>query len=246
MQNKYPDYFNESVRFISVLHNRNDIEPIYDFFMTHFEKDSMIRSLTNFGIREDKKEEFQNMYQNKRQSLRKSTNCEAIETKYFLETPNGYRLTKYLYHASGNIFFNHKQLLLSELNNNVISTGTCTPFSKKLFVTVTGKILPCEIVDHDFVFGFVQDDYVELDCQHVANRFNYYLSKCAKQCICCETNTYCRQCIFQIDSIRCESPHCLSFCTKEAYQKDKEQIFDCLRQHPHYYEKVLNEVSFTL
>ena len=194
----------------------------------------------------DKTDEFQRMYQNVGQSLYKSPNCEAIEAKYFLDTPNGYRLTKYLYHASGNIFFNHNQLLLSQVYENKISTGTCTPFSKKLFVTATGKITPCEIIDHDFEFGFVHDDFVELDFKHVAEKFNHYVSKCAKQCINCESNFYCLQCIFQIDSIRNELPDCYSFRTKEAYNKEKERVFNYLRQHPYYYEKVLNEIAFTL
>jgi len=85
LQERHPEYFNESVNFISVLHNRNDIEPILHFFNTHFDKSSRIVLLSTIGISENKKEEFKKMFQNKTQSLLKSPNCETIEMEYFLD-----------------------------------------------------------------------------------------------------------------------------------------------------------------
>ncbi|MDR0604731.1 MAG: radical SAM peptide maturase [Bacteroidales bacterium] len=247
LQRTYPEYFNgQHVNFISVLHNRNDVEPILDFFKAHFNKTPKISPLGFFGIREDKKDEFRKIYQNISQSLIKSTNCETIEDEYFLEMPKGLRLSKFLYHTSGNIYYNYNQLLMQKFGNNKISTGTCLPFSKKLFVATDGKILPCERIDHDFEVGYVHDDFVELDYKHVAERHNYYLSKSADQCICCAANAFCYQCVYHIDDIRNKSPHCPNFCTPEIFDKEKEQNFSYLRERPHYYEKVLTKVSFTL
>ena len=148
LQQTYPDYFNSyQVTFVSVLHNRNDVEPLLDFFKTHFDKTPMINPLSSHSISEDKKEEFWTMYQNKSQSLIKSANCEAIQDKYFLTMPKGLRLSQFLYHTSGNIYYNYNQLLMQKYGNDVASTGTCTPFSKKLFLAVDGKILPCERIE---------------------------------------------------------------------------------------------------
>ena len=245
-QNKYPDYFNTSVNFISVLHNRNDVEPLLRFFNTYFDKTPMIVLLNSSGVSEHKKEEFRKMYQNMAQSLMKSPNCEAIETEHFLTMPKGYRLSKNLYSVSGNIFYNYNQLLLQKIADNELYTGTCTPFAKRLFVTVDGKILPCERIDHDFALGYVHDDFVELDYKHVAERHNYYTSKFENQCIACAVNKSCPRCVYQIDGIREQEAYCEGFCTKEAAEKEKQQIFSYLRQHPHYYERVLNEVSFNV
>ncbi len=246
LQDKYPDYFNKSVGFISILHNRNDVEPIYHFFETNFNKEPKISTLSDSGINEDKKEVFQKMFQNKSMSIRKSKRCEEILSKHFLESPNGYKLSKYLYNLSGNIFYNYNELILSKLNNDILYTGTCLPFAKKLFVAVNGKILPCERIDHDFALGFVHDDFVELDYQHVADRHNYYLSKCTHQCISCGHNKLCPQCIYQIDDIRNESLDCKDYCTEDDAEKEKYFIFDYLCRHPEYYEKVLNEITFRL
>lgn len=247
LQQIYPDYFNgQFVNFISVLHNRNDVEPILDFFKTNFNKTSQITPLNSYNISEDKKEEFRKMYQNKSQSLIKSTNCEVLEDKFFLEMPRGLQLSRYLYHTSGNIYYNYNQLLMHKFGNNEILTGTCTPFSKKLFVTVDGKILPCERIDHDFEVGYIHDDFVELDYAQVADKHNFYLTKSANQCIHCAANTFCPQCVYHINLIRTKSPFCPNFCTQEIFDKEKDQNFTYLREHPHYYKKILNEISFTL
>jgi len=246
LQHKFPDYFNESVNFNTVLHNLNDIEPVLNFFKTQFNKPAKISLLNTSGISEDKKDEFRKMYQNITQSLIKSPNCQAIEEEFFLETSKGYSLSRFLYNASGNIFYNYNQLFMQKLIDNEISTGTCTPFSKKLFVSADGKILPCERIDHDFKVGYIHDDFVELDYQFVADRHSHFLSKSAKQCMSCASNKYCPQCIYYIDDIRNTTSHCSEFCTTEKYKVDKQRIFSYLRLHPHYYEKVLNEVSFTI
>lgn len=247
LQDTYPDYFNgQCVNFISVLHNRNDVEPILNFFKTRFAKTPQITPLNSCNISEDKKEEFWRMYQNKSQSLIKSKNCEAIEDEYFLEMPKGLLLSHFLYHTSGNIYYNYNQLMMEKYVDNKISTGTCVPFSKKLFVAVDGRILPCERIDHDFEVGYIHDDCMELDYKHVAERHNYYLSKSAGQCVRCATNVFCSQCVYHIDDLKSKSPHCPNFCTQEIFDKEKVQHFSYLREHPHYYEKILNEISFTL
>jgi len=247
LQQTYPDYFYDlHVMFISVLHNRNDVEPILEFFKTHFRKIPQISTLDVSGINENKKEEFRKMYQNKSQSLFKSANCEAIENECFFNMPKSSRLIKFLYHSSRNIYSDYNQMLMSDLVKNVITTGTCTPFAKKLFVTANGKILPCERIEHDFELGYVHDDFVELDYRHVAEQHNFYLSKSADQCVRCATNNFCPQCVYSIDDIRSNSPCCPNFCTKENFEELKEQNFSYLRQHPHYYEKVLDEINFRM
>jgi uncharacterized protein len=151
-----------------------------------------------------------------------------------------------LYHQSGNIFYTYNQLLFQSQAEHELSTGTCTPFAKRLFVTVDGKILPCERIDHDFSLGCVHDDFVELNYQYIADMHNHYTSKLENQCVVCVIGNDCPRCVYQIDGIREKEPHCTSFCTKETAKREQEQMNNYLRQYPHFYEKVLNEVSFTI
>lgn len=39
------------------------------------------------------------------------------------------------------------------VNLKTIPTGTCIPLVKRMFVTVTGKILPCERIGQQFALG---------------------------------------------------------------------------------------------
>lgn len=246
LQQKHPEYFKERVNFLSLLHNRNDVEPTLQFFKKYFNKITKITSLSSSGISENKKEEFWKIFQNVSQSIMKSPCCEAIENQYFLRLPKGYLLAQFLYHTSGNIYYNYNHLIMNKIVRDEISTGTCIPFSKKLFVAVDGKILPCERIEHDLEVGYVHDDFIELDYNFVAKHHNYYLSKFAGQCEGCATNMFCIECVYRIDSIRNKYSHCPNFCTSQIYNKDKEAHFANLRQHPHYYEKILNEISFTM
>jgi ferredoxin-like protein FixX len=94
--------------------------------------------------------------------------------------------------------------------------------------------------------GYVHDDFVELDYKHVAEQHNHYLLKSADQCVRCATNSFCPQCVYSIDDIRSNSPRCPNFCTPKIAEELKEQNFTYLRQHPHYYEKVINEINFRM
>lgn len=108
------------------------------------------------------------------------------------------------------------------------------------------NILPCERIDHDFEVGYVHDSFVELDHKYVAERHNYYLSKVSDRCLNCAASKFCYQCMYHIDNIRSQHPDCPNFYTPELFNKEKEQNFTYLREHPHYYNRILNEISFTL
>jgi len=242
VRNKYPEYFDKMVSFISILHNRNSVETSYQFISDNFDKTPMINPLSNLGVRKDKIDEFRAMFQNPLQSLIHSEKCEAIEAGMFGKSPRVLEFARYLHRQSGNVFNNYNDLLVDYSDCDVLPTGTCTPFSKKLFITVNGKILPCERIDHDFSMGHVYDDRVELDCKKVAEKHNDFVFKFVEQCRHCAESRQCSVCVYQKDGIGKENEKCRSFCTQKEFDRKTASILDFLRDHPHYYEKVLNEI----
>jgi len=58
LQEKYPEFFKSKVNFNSVLHNRNEVESIYQFIRTRFDKIPRIAQLSQVGICEEMKDEF--------------------------------------------------------------------------------------------------------------------------------------------------------------------------------------------
>jgi len=242
LQDKYPEYFHKRVMFNAVLHNRNNLDSTYRFIMENFNKTPSITPLNNSGIREEKKSEFKAMYQNSLQSLYNSSDCESFEAEMFIHTPRISTLTKQIHMQSGNVFNDYNDLLVDNSNFEYPPTGTCLPFSKKMFISVNGKILPCERVDHDFFFGNVYDDHVELNLKKVAELHNAYVFKFEKQCRCCAINRQCIQCVYQNDEIRKENVTCLSFCNQNELDEKISLNLDFLRNHPHYYERIMNEI----
>ena len=245
LQEKYPKFFKRKINFNSVLHNRNEVESVYQFIHSQFEKIPMIAPLNEVGISEDKKNEFIKMYRNPVESFNNSSNCETIESKMFMNAPRTARLADYILHQSGNNFQTYNDLYVGQ-NKFPLSTGTCIPFSKKMFVTVNGKIFPCERIDQQFSLGQVHLNRVELDTEYVADRHNYYESKYMKQCINCASSRICSLCVYLVDDI-CKDNTCCPMClTEKDLERRNKKILKFLEEYPRYYRRILKEVKITL
>ena len=152
VQKKYPEYFEKKVSFAAVLHNRNSVGDIYDFFKKRYHKIPTIAQLNNMGIRPDKLELFRTTYRNSYESLHEAENYEVIEDDMFIKSGTYRNLTTFLHQYSDCVYRDYTNLLLGK-PKKTIPTGTCLPFGKKMFVTVNGKILPCERIGHQFELG---------------------------------------------------------------------------------------------
>ena len=245
LQDKYPEYFENKISFNSVLHNRNEIESIHQFIRTQFAKIPRISPLSEVGICKEKKHEFISIYRNPTESFYRSGNCEFIESEMLMRTPRTAQLADYILHQGANDYYTYNDLYINK-DELPLSTGTCVPFFKKMFVTVNGKILPCERISQQFSVGQVHEDRVELNENYVVDRHNYYISKYANQCINCVSNRVCMQCVYFIDDICKDDTRCPSFLTKNDLERRNEDTFKFLEEHPHYYKRILEEVKITV
>lgn len=239
---KHPLYFDRFVMFNSVLHNQNDVESIFHFIKNTFGKEPSISPLNNSGIRKDKVEEFYKTYQNMTTSIHKATNCEALKKELFIKGPETSVLLNYIHFQSGNVFASYNNLLLKNEIFTSSPTGTCIPFSKKMFVTVKGKILQCERIDHEFALGRVTDEKVELELEKAAQQHNEYVFHYIKQCKACAIKKICTQCVYQIDDIHSKTSKCYSYCSPVHFEKQNEYCLDYLDKHPELYNRILTEV----
>ena len=237
---KYPDYFARKVNFNAVLHNRNTVSEIYDFFKTRYNKIPSIGELNNMGIRSDKIELFQKTYRNSYESLHQAENYEAIEQDMFIRSATYQSVLAFLHQHSGHVYYDYTDLLLGQ-REKTIPTGTCLPFGKKMFVTVNGKILPCERIGQQFALGDVTASGVELDLQTIADRYNAYFAKLEKQCGQCYNTKACMQCIFNLNDLE-GKPVCYGFMNKQTFAAFQAQQMDFLRKHPEDYYRIMEEV----
>jgi uncharacterized protein len=242
---QYPVYFNNRVNFNAVLHNRNSVEDIFDFFKKRYNKVPRIGALNTTGIRPEMQEEFLRMYQNTIESLFKSENYGEIESEMFLASPTFQSATVFLMQHSDFKYENYNELLYGKPENaKIFPTGTCLPFSKKVFITVNGKILPCERIGHQFALGEITNDSVNLDFEAIAQKYNHYFAKLDSQCSRCYNSKSCIQCIFNLQDIEKNTCCCNGFMNDEKFQSYKNTQLNFLTRHPEAYSRIMNDVNY--
>lgn len=240
LRKKHPDYFEKNVNFNAVLHNRNSVGEIYKFFKDRYNKIPSIGELNNMGIHPDKIKLFRNTYRNANESLHQSENYEEIEQDMFLKSASYQTLTAFIHQYSGFVFRNYTDLLFGK-PKKTIPTGTCIPFSRKMFITVNGKIMPCERIGQQFALGRVTSSGVELDLDAISDKYNAYFTKLERQCSKCYKADSCIQCIFNLNDLE-GSPVCYGFTTEQAFVAYKERQMEFMRKHPEAYYRIMEKV----
>ena len=111
-----------------------------------------------------------------------------------------------------------------------------------MFVTVKGRILQCEKINHEFALGQITDEKVELDLEQAAQQHNEYIFRYVSQCKTCAVKHTCAQCVYQIDDIHDKTSKCDSYWSAKQLEKQKENCLDYLDKHPELYNKILKNV----
>jgi uncharacterized protein len=238
---KYPKYYDEKVNFNSVLHCRNSVEEIYTFFKEHFGKIPSIGELNTMGIKSNMIEEFNKTYRNAKESLQQAENYEEIEKDMFMRSANYVSLAIFLHKYSGLLYQDYLDLLIEKKPTGRIPTGTCIPFSKKVFITVNGKILPCERIGHQFAIGEIHHNKVLLDFDAIAQRYNHYLEKLMRQCGTCNNQEGCVQCIFNLQDIE-NKPNCYGHMNNKQFSQYVAHHIEYIASNPEEYYRIMDEV----
>ncbi|MCP4216082.1 MAG: radical SAM peptide maturase, partial [bacterium] len=165
IRQEYPFYFENLVNINSVLHDRNDVDTISDFIMAEFGKLPAISELNSTGIAKDKVEVFSRMFKNRRQSI----NDKGRDIKAFPEIKE---MHAFMNNCTNLVFQNYNDVLSPMPKQCKTAMGTCIPFSIKMYVTVNGKILPCETIGQNFDLGHAGEEDVNLDAARIAREFN--------------------------------------------------------------------------
>ena len=237
---KYPGYYNENVNFNAVLHNKNDVVSIMNYVKKTYGKIPAIAPLNDSGIREGAKEEFNEMFKiiNEKE-LSQNADYKDICKDLFLGLPS--------FTSISNFLFQHTEIFKDSINDVLIDkrevqylpTGTCTPFSKKMFITVNNKIMFCERISQQYFAGYIDD--IETGLDHLVDSYNNYLEKLEFQCQRCYYNDSCSLCMYFIEDLD-EKPVCKFFISKEKYRKHLEAVFTYMENNEENILRIKNEV----
>lgn len=238
LKETYPEYFHKDVNINSVLHNRNNVRSVREFIEKEFGKTPTVSEINAFGICENKKSEFNKIYHPITSDI--TINDDDFKEYY----PDMQGLFRFVGKMSGNFFPSHNFLLKK---NPLVypPTGTCSPFGKKMFITVNGKILPCEKIDQKFVLGKVTETGIELDLQKIADIYTRYYRKVKPLCDKCYMKLFCGQCMFYMEDLD-GKVKCPQFANRQKVEEMINHYSTVLYYHPELYKKVSQEMLFRL
>lgn len=244
MRAKYPEYYENCVNFNAVLHNMNSVSSIFHYIKSHFDKIPRISMLNTTGIENSQKKAFWEMYSNVNESLFKSDDYKSIEQEMFIKLPNIQSLSNFLHSHNDFSFFNYTSLMTTNEKSAQVPTGTCVPFSKKIFVTVNGKILPCERIGQQYSLGSISQGRVKLNFHNIVHRYNIWYEKIKKQCLRCLNSDQCTECIFNLNIYK-EQPKCERCMNQNTYSKYLTKHFDFIEKKPELYSKIFQQVRLS-
>lgn len=241
VKEKYPDYFKQNILFNAVLHNRNSVNDIHNFFKENFDKRPTILELNNSGIKESKKEEFNEMFHSKIEDIQHLNTCKDDDFDMTMRNPIYNSVALFLNQYLWFVYKTYRHQLIREKKEYQLSTGTCIPFSKKIFITADGKILPCEKISHDHALGFVTKKGVSIDCQAIAEKYNKLIKQLSRQCQTCYKLFACKQCLFFVDK---NNPVCYAYMNGLGFANYIQSMISFVEEHPKEYHVIMSEVLF--
>ena len=220
----------------------DSVEGIVTFFKREFGKVPHWGEMNPFGVRPDKRQAFDAIYRDSLQDIRNASDYEALSADLFASDPFVERVWSYIKRKSGNVYLYYDELFRDADGAKKMATGTCIPFSRKLFVTVNGKILPCEKINHTFSYGCVNRNTFEFSLEKVADQFNEYITKLVTQCCQCAIRYECSLCLYNIMPVDDGEFHCncrvLEGKPCGRWRRSKEYIV----KHPWLYKRLLTKV----
>ena len=194
IRKKFPSYYESNVIFFTVIHNRNIVPDVFSFFEKIFAKTPMLGRLNDGGILPEKKDLYDEMYAN--DTSFNYTNASTIDIISKPSLIQGH--VRFLHNMIGSIYNSYIELLSDVKINEIYPTATCMPLKKKIFLTVNGKILPCEKIGHNYSLGSVSNGITHIDCEDIAERYNEMFKMIYnEQCVSCGLLTHCPTCILQ-------------------------------------------------
>ncbi|MGL4325939.1 MAG: radical SAM peptide maturase [Tannerellaceae bacterium] len=241
LKRKYPIYFNEKVNFNSVLHDRNSVEQNYYFFYNLFGKVPRVSELNPNGIAPESIAEFSRIFNNRETSFDKAIQNKEIKKAFKYEDSSSVQFHSMLMNFVGNRFATYLDLFDTLKSDTYIPTGTCKPFERKLFLTVNGKILPCERIGQHHVLAKLENGNIELNSEAVAQYYSSLYERIIKLCSHCQSKRTCGQCLFLLEE---KSGHinCLGFQNRKKRMDEFSSFLSYAESLPSEYEDLLSSI----
>lgn len=246
LQARYPIYFEKYVEFSSVLHNKNSVESAISYIYNRFGKVPMVGELSTNGIAKDKHEEFSKMYSDKRDGFESFVkNCGMLKEDIQLASPQILILHNFLDAFVDGMYHRYTDLFVQIEDSYFIPTGTCSPFSRKIFLTVNGKLFPCEKIGQTVPLGYVSQGEVHLDIENIMDFYHRKFKFIKTYCEVCARWRNCGLCIYFLEE-KDGNPECPSYSPiNKNISSHLSEYISLLEEKPELYNKVLMDLKIS-
>lgn len=129
-----------------------------------------------------------------------------------------------------------EDLFTSYKTLNFPAQKTCLPFSRELFLSVTGDIFPCETIPRTHPIGKISENgYVDFSLKKIAETYNKLFSFQSRYCDLCYMNSYCQNCLFQIISATLKYKKCPEYADINRFKIYIKRYIDYFELHKFEY-----------
>ena len=234
IKEKNKEYFEKNIDFIAVIHDKNSMEQVINFIKEKFGKLPSLSPLSTDDIAPQKKEEFDKMYKEI---------MSDISSDFVLNLSDNevgkYDLLSYLRKNCQHLFEYFTSIYNAGKKMPILPTGTCVPFTRRLFLSAEGKILSCERISINHAFGKVEEsNEIALDFKTIVDYFNNTISQYKDECLNCYNKNSCGLCAF-----RCSEDKCEEFMTEKDFIERMAYYLSLVEQYPHLYNYTKNLVT---
>jgi uncharacterized protein len=232
IKDKYPNFYHDNIHFNVVYHNLNsDLDDLYDFFWDNFSKTPLIEPISPENVSASDKVDSKSVDFNS--SLKTSKYFKYFKEKRLMNIPEILDFNTIIKQTNKYSFHDYKTLLFSDLIKKS-HTGTCTPFSKKLFITSSGKLLSCENIPHKHALGNINKTNFKLNWDAAMIYYNEVFDAFSEQCASCYKADICDACIFNENELSKDSskPVCKTYTNKKRFRKELEYALKLYNMEP--------------
>ncbi|MCB0746019.1 MAG: radical SAM peptide maturase [Ignavibacteriae bacterium] len=238
VKRNYPEFFNNNISFNCVLNGTSNIIEINRFFKKEFGKLPQYSEISRVGVDKNKIEEFNKVFKSKNDCF---DNLAWNQKKETLDAPERIKSMKFLFNYSNNFYNEFIQIGNNHNKKRKLPTGTCLPFDRKFYVSVNGKILPCQMIDQKYYYGKINNELVDLDLSHTADVTNKMYDKLKDQCEKCYNLITCGSCIYTNLIENGDKIYCANFTSHSSFINDLTRNFSVLESHPELYDEIVSE-----
>lgn len=242
IRDNYPVFFERNILFNSVIHNLNNKKEVFCFFQNEFHKTPTFAKVNVVGVKPELIEQFKIMATPKQEIPDEKIENE-MKRVMDLNYDKAKIIEQFIFQFSGNKYRTYKDLILRKSNVRYLSSGTCFPFSRKIFMTVNNKILPCERIGHQFSLGRVSEDGVEISCKEIARKYTNLSESLRGLCSRCYHAGFCSECMYLVKNLCTEKKlECEKFVFQSGFNHLLYSGIEQLSQSPDLYRRIMEEV----